>query len=125
MGLETITVLPPDPDLTPLPGLLGGYPDAVLQRPQGEVDILLGLRNSALHGSTEKQWGNFRLLRSPLGCGSALRGTHLDLQDSIPWMRPSLSATAYMLNQATSDSSETLGVFLIQRTREFGKLDEL
>ena len=31
MGLETITVLPPDPDMSPLLGLLAGYPDAVTQ----------------------------------------------------------------------------------------------
>ena len=58
MGLETITILPPDPDLAPIRELLRGYPEAVLDRPQGDVDILLGLRNSALHGSTEEQWGN-------------------------------------------------------------------
>ena len=52
MGLDDITTLPPDPDLTGIQDLVDGYPPEVLQRPQGEVDILLGLRNSALHGST-------------------------------------------------------------------------
>ena len=82
MGLDTITVLPPDPDLSPISGLVPGYPPEVLQRPQGDVDLLLGLRDSYLHGCTVQQWGNLRLLESPLGCGWALRGTHPDLGKS-------------------------------------------
>ena len=61
LGLETITILPPDPDLSPIQGLVQHLPEAVLQRPQGDVDMLLGLRDSALHGTTVQQWGNLRL----------------------------------------------------------------
>ena len=86
MGLDEITSLPPDPDLGPIQDLVQGYPREVLQRPQGEVDILLGLHNSALHGSTAHQWGN--LLESPLGCGWSLCGTHPALQYPLPQAQP-------------------------------------
>ena len=43
LGLDSITSLLPDPDLTPLVPLLGDIPLQVLDRPQGRVDILLGL----------------------------------------------------------------------------------
>ena len=108
MGLETITVLPPDPDLTPIKELLRGYPEAVFDRPQGDVDILLGLRNSALHGRTEEQWGNLRLLKSPLGCGWSLRGSHPDLVYATPSLPPSLSAAAYAIRQAVSQPEEEM-----------------
>ena len=94
MGLDTITILPPDPDLSPISGLLQGYPPEVLQRPQGDVDLLLGLRDSYLHGCTVRQWGNLRLLESPLGCGWALRGTHPDLA------KPTTSMPAYAIQNA-------------------------
>ena len=125
MGLDTITVLPPDPDLAPLRELLRGYPDDVLDRPQGEVDLLLGLRSSALHGNTEKQWGNLRLLRSPLGCGWSLRGTHPDLSYSPTQLTPSLSAEAYMLGQAGDGSDCDARVFHIQSPPDFQELNEL
>ena len=76
LGLESITVLPPDPDLSPIKELVEHLPGAVLDRPQGRVDILLGLKNSALHGRTVAQWENLRLLESPIGCGWSLRGSH-------------------------------------------------
>ena len=94
MGLDTITILPPDPDLSPISGLVQGYPPEVLQRPQGDVDLLLGLRDSYLHGCTVQQWGNLRLLESPLGCGWALRGTHPDLA------KPTTSMPAYAIQNA-------------------------
>ena len=125
MGLDTITVLPPDPDLSPLRELLSGYPEDVLDRPQGEVDLLLGLRSSALHGNTEKQWGNLRLLRSPLGCGWSLRGTHPDLSYSPTQLTPSLSAEAYMLSQAGDSSDCDARVFHIQSPPDFQELNEL
>ena len=65
LGLDSITRLPPDPDFTPIKHLVEHLPPAVLDRPQGEVDILLGLKNSALHGRTVEQWGNLRLLAVP------------------------------------------------------------
>ena len=125
MGLETITTLPGDPDLSPIQKLVEGLPPDVIDRPQGEVDVLLGLRNSALHGSTVQQWDNLRLLESPLGCGWSLRGTHPDLQHASPRMLPSLSATAYALEQAMSSPDEELRVFHIGGQPEFHELDEL
>ena len=125
LGLETITILPPDPDLTPIQHLVRDIPEAVLDRPQGEVDVLLGLRDSALHGSTERQWGNLRLLRSPLGCGWSLRGSHPDLQYTGPQLSPSLSAAAYVLGQANQDQEEECQVYHLQNVQEFHELDEL
>ena len=125
MGLDTITILPPDPDLTPLNGLVADYPEALTERPQGDVDLLLGLRNSALHGSTERQWDNLRLMKSPLGCGWSLRGTHPDLVYPAPRMTPSLSATAYMLQNAEASPEGELQVYHIQAAREFSELEEL
>ena len=125
LGLETITVLPPDPDLSPIQPLVRHLPAAVLQRPQGDVDVLLGLRDSALHGTTVQQWGNLRLLKAPIGCGWSLRGTHPDIQHSFPQLGPSLSATAYMLRQASPATGESAHVFHLQGMREFHELEEL
>ena len=97
----------------------------MLQRPQGEVDVLLGLRNSALHGKTVQQWDNLRILESPLGNGWSLRGTHASLQYPSARLAPSLSATAYMLQQADTDPSTELRVYHLQGRQEFHELDEL
>ena len=75
---------------------MDGYPEDVLRRPQGKVDVLLGLRNSSLHGITREQWGELRLMESPLGCGWSLRGTHPCLA-----VRRSLSVTIACLPQPT------------------------
>ena len=56
-GLSSITTLPPDPDLTPLLPLLDGVPAEVVDRPQGRIDVLLGLRSSSLHGRDERESG--------------------------------------------------------------------
>ena len=125
MGLDTITVLPSDPDLSVLRDLVNGYPPEVLARPQGEVDILLGLRNSALHGSTVEQWDNLRILQSPLGCGWSLRGSHPKLQYSLARLAPLLSATGYMIRQAEVEEDQEVRVYHIQSRREFHELDEL
>ena len=124
MGLESITTLPSDPDLSPIHHLVERYPREVLDQPQGEVDILLGLRNSALHGTTREQWGDLRLMESPLGCGWSLRGTHLALRHAGPKLSPSLSATAYTMRHAEEDP-ETLQVFHVRQEQEFHELDEL
>ena len=114
MGLETITVLPPDPDLNPIQHLVAGYPEAVLQQPQGEVDMLLGLKNSSLHGCLEQAWGDLWLLRAPLGCGWSLRGCHPDLQYPTPRLPPSLSAAAYVMQQPNIETTPESNVFHIQ-----------
>ena len=125
MGLDAITTLPPDPDLSGIRDLVQGLPEEVLKRPQGEVDILLGLRNSALHGSTVRQWDNLRLLESPLGCGWSLRGTHPALPCVTPRLSPSLSAAAYMLQQAEPGMCEEAQVYHIGQSYEFQELEEL
>ena len=125
MGLDEVTTLPPDPNLSPVQALVQHLPAAVLDRPQGQVDILLGLKNSALHGRTTQEWGNLRLLESPLGCGWSLRGTHRDLTYPTARMSPSLSADAYTLGQAISQEDEEMNVFHLQSYPEFHELDEL
>ena len=125
LGLDTITVLPPDPDLAGLQELLSEYPPEVMSRPQGEVDVLLGLRNSALHGVTVEQWDNLRVLKSPLGCGWSLRGTHASLQHSVPRFAPSLSAAAYVLRQSEANRDDEVQVYHIRGRQVFHELDEL
>ena len=83
--------------------------------------MLLGLKNSALHGSLEEAWGDLRLLKAPLGCGWSLRGCHPDLQYPAPRLAPSLAATAYMLRQVArttknqSSTSSTCRTSLISK----------
>ena len=76
LGLDPITTLPDEPDLSPIEGLLDGLPREILDRPQGRVDILLGLGSSSLHGRTHQEWGNLRLLESKFGCGWVIRESH-------------------------------------------------
>ena len=125
MGLDNITVLPPDPDLAPLQALEPSIPPAALQRPQGHVDILLGLRNSALHGRTVAQWDNLRLLESPIGSGWSLRGTHPNLVYPGPQLFPSMSAAAYALGQAQPLEGQDANVFHMASYPEFSELQEL
>ena len=123
LGLESITVLPPDPEFGPIRDLLKHVPPAVFDRPQGNVDILLGLKNSALHGRTVEQWGNLRLLESPLGCGWSLRGSHQDLIYPQPRLCPSLSAAGYALGQAVATAGEELGVFHSARIHRVSRVE--
>ena len=127
LGLDTITTLPPDPDLSPLIPLLDGIPLEVLDRPQGRVDVLLGLRDSALHGRDEHQWGNLRLLRSRFGCGWAIRGTHDSLHFSGLHARPSYSAGLHALHNAEAGEPRPHQIFHVSATHatEFQELNEL
>ena len=125
VGLETITVLPPDPDLTPISHLVEQYPEEMLQRPQGEVDMLVGLKNSSLHVCMEAAWGDLRLLRGPLGCGWSLRGCHPDLRHPAPSLTPSLSADAYLMRQAEHGQAAEFSTFHIQTAIDFQERDEL
>ena len=79
--------------------MLDDLPSGIWDCPQGEVDLLLGLRNTALHGKTEREVGNLRVLQSPLGCGWSLKGTHQDLRYPNISLTPSLSAAAHLLGQ--------------------------
>ena len=65
------------------------------------------------------------MLRSPLGCGWSLRGTHPELGYRSPSLVPSLSAAGYVLGQADVDQEEVLHVFHIEGRREFHELEEL
>ena len=127
LGLDSITTLPPDPDLSPLIPLLGEVPLAVLDRPQGRVDVLIGLRDSALHGRDDRQWGNLRLLKSRFGCGWAIRGTHESLSFPGLQSRPSYSASLHALCNAEEGEPTSHHAFHVSMVRatEFQELNEL
>ena len=129
LGLESITTLPSDPDLSPLLSILEGVPAEVIDRPQGQVDVLIGLRNSGLHGRDERDWGNLRLLRSKFGCGWAIRGTHEALSYSPTSVKPSYSAELHALRNAVSEVPDGAQVFHVVTSHghaaEFHELAEL
>lgn len=92
VGIPNVTSLPAAPDLSSLRDKLLAYPEEILNRISGEVDILLGLPTSSLHGWSVKQIGQIRVLKSKFGCGYGLRGTHL-LGDSGEPVCSALSTT--------------------------------
>ena len=128
-GLGSITTLPPDPDLSPLLHLLGDIPGQALDRPQGQVDVLIGLRNSKLHGKDVKEWGNLRLLRSRFGCGWAVRGTHELLQFPGKCLAPSYSMELHAVRNSSAEVPVGGQVFHVVTSHgqaaEFHELAEL
>ena len=128
-GLGSITTLPPDPDLSPLLPLLGGVPEQVLARPQGRVDVLIGLRNSKLHGKDVREWGNLRLLKSRFGCGWAVRGTHELLQFPNKCSAPSYSMELHAVRNSSAEVPVGSQVFHVVtshgKAAEFHELAEL
>ena len=129
LGLDTVTTLPRDPDLSPLEPLLEGIPKEVMERPQGRVDVLLGLHSSILHGRLSKEWGNLRLLQSRFGCGWVLRRCHEFLQFPHDILPATLSAEAQAMSQAIVTSEESHHTFHIASTisslDRFHELEEL
>ena len=128
-GLGSITTLPPDPDLTPLLPLLGDVPSQVFDRPQGRVDVLIGLRNSKLHGKDVREWGNLRLLRSRFGCGWAVRGTHELLKYPSQSVAPSYSMELHAVRNSSLEVPVDSRVFHVVTSHgpaaEFHELAEL
>merc|ERR1712055_1042166 len=100
LGLDAVTTLPQDPDLGPIRSLLAGYPEEMFHRPQGRVDILLGLRSTRLHGKVVKELGDLRVLETPFGCGWVLKGCHPDLSFSHANHLQLQSANANAITQA-------------------------
>ena len=129
LGLDTVTTLPEEPDLGPIRHLLKGLPDEVVQRPQGKVDILLGLGSSSLHGRTRQEWGNLRLLESRFGCGWVIRGSHELLKFPTIAMQPAMSVAAQAMSQAVDVPPSLYNVFHIASAltpgAEFSELNEL
>ena len=128
-GLGSITTLQPDPDLSPLLPLLDGILERVLARPQGRVDVLIGLHNSKLHGKDVREWGNLRLLKSRFGCGWALRGTHELLQFPSKCSAPSYSMELHAVRNSSEEVPDGSQVFHVVtshgRAAEFHELAEL
>merc|ERR1712055_1269804 len=100
LGLDAVTTLPQDPDLGPIRSLLAGYPEDMFHRPQGRVDLLLGLRSTRLHGKVVRELGDLRVLETLFGCGWVLKGCHLNLSFNHLNQLPLLSADAHSLNRA-------------------------
>ena len=129
LGLDTVTTLPEEPDLAPIRHLLKGLPDEVVQRPQGKVDILLGLGSSSLHGRTRQEWGNLRLMESRFGCGWVIRGSHKLLKFPTIAMKPAMSVAAQAMSQAVEIPPSLYNVFHIASALtpgdEFSELNEL
>ena len=129
LGLDTVTILPDEPDLSPLTPLLEGLLQEVLVRPKGQVDILLGLGSSALHGKTKQEWGDLRLLESSFGCGWVLRGCHESLTFPSTALQPNWSGEALAMSRAVSVPPHSFQVFhistVINPVTEFTELNEL
>ena len=126
MGLDTITVLPPDPDLSAIQDLVAEYP--------AEVSAAAP-RRSRHPARTEEfgvTWEYSGAVGKPKDLGIstwvrlvAPRGTHPKSPALPVHLAPSLSATAYMLQQAEVDSDIEMRVYHIQSRQEFHELDEL
>merc|ERR1712055_894245 len=98
--MGAITTLPRDPDLGPIKSLFSGYPQEMFHRPQGRVDLLLGLRNTRLHGRVVKELGDLRVLETPFGCGWVLKGSHPSLSSSPIDQLELISANTHVVTQA-------------------------
>ena len=129
LGLDAITTLPQDPDLGPIRSLLVGYPEEMFHRPQGRVDLLLGLRSTRLHGKVVRELGDLRVLETPFGCGWVLKGCHPNLSFNHLNQLPSLSANAHALNQAEQSPPPEFQIFHVssefRSSLEFHELEEL
>ena len=91
--------------------------------------MLLGLRNSKLHGKDVGEWGNLRLLRSRFGCGWAIRGTHELLQFPAKCAPPSYSMELHAVRNSSEEVPEGSQVFHVVtshgKAAEFHELAEL
>ena len=129
LGLDSITTLPDEPDLSPIESLLDGFPREVLDRPGGRMDILLGLGSSYLHGRTRQEWGNLRILESKFGCGWVICGSHDLLSFSSTVLPPTLPVAAQAISRATESPPNLYQSFHIasslQHNLEFAELNEL
>ena len=129
IGVDTIMTLPSDPELDVLKDKLLDYPANLPSHPQGQVDLLLGLLSSSLHGHCTRQWGDLRLLHSKIGSGWSLRGSHECLQP-VDMSRPaSISAEVHHLQVAWSQLPQHCQVLQVasvfRPSLEFPELDEL
>ena len=69
-------------DLRKIRSLFPNAPSEVFNRPDGDIDILIGSMYKNLHpygGEESYTKGRLRLLRSKFGCGFVLSGTHVDI----------------------------------------------
>ena len=99
-----------------------------MRRPGGNVDVLLGLGSSMLHGKTRREWDNLRLLESKFGCGWVLRGSHEWLTFPAVSFKPTLSAEALAINSAVSKPPDCYSVFHVATSIGqdlFSELNEL
>ena len=76
VGISSISETGPVPDMTPIQALFPGFPAVTFQRPQGEVDILLGMNNRRLHPNGVKDVEDLRVMESRLGPPYLVTGSH-------------------------------------------------
>jgi hypothetical protein len=76
VGINSISDTGPAPDMTPIQALFPGFPVATFRRPQGEVDVLLGMNNRRLHPNGVKDVENLRMMKSRLGPAYLITGSH-------------------------------------------------
>jgi hypothetical protein len=76
VGINSISDTGPVPDMTPIRALFPGFPAATFRRPQGEVDVLLGMNNRRLHPNGVKDVEDLRMMKSRIGPAYLITGSH-------------------------------------------------
>ena len=126
LGLETITILPPDPDLSASsrPGAgTSGSRATPPTRERGHPPRATRLRHCT--GAPSDSGAICGSFGPRLGVVGRCEGPTPDLQYGAPQLPPSLSAAAYVLRQAEWDQGEMSQTYHIQGIKEFHELDEL
>jgi hypothetical protein len=97
-GVEKISSAGAVPDLSSVKDVFPGILPSTLSRPQGEIDLLVGMCDAELLPFGGQRAGNLRLERCPWGGGEILRGstTGLDLPAA-----PQLTPAAFSASRAS------------------------
>ena len=99
LGLEKITSNPGPADVSPAYSLFPQIPEGALERPTGDVGILIGMDQPDLlpaGGTGRYQAGSLRVLSTMFGSGHVLVGHHPDIQLA----QPQLSSAALQWKSA-------------------------
>ena len=94
-GVERISTAGPCPNLEAVRSIFPEVKDSTLQRPHGEVDLLIGASDASMLPFGGLRVGDLRLEKCPWGEGEVLRG-------SVPGLR--LPATAQLTPKALATS---------------------
>ena len=97
-GVDKIRTATPGPDLSKVREIFPGIKDSTLQRPSGEVEVLVGACDARLLPFGGIQSGDLRLERTLWGEGEVLRGSHHKVQTPpAPQLLPEALALAHGL----------------------------